>query len=169
MLTWRDFYQTLGIDLGTLEGKPYNNNIILVYDVDIINQVRTFLISNGFRINSTLPWSSIEYTPSFFSSPRFSYSLCKISFGTNDSCCFCNKPLNIYDLLIYLASQIYFFNTTASFFGEFRVFTGDGYDVSIVKNEGDNPMLCIGNKNQFVNECFYSELRFALNSGTTSK
>ncbi len=167
MLTWRDFYQTLGFDI--LKDRPFIKDVIVVYRVDI-DEVKAFLISRGFRINSTLPVSDIKHTPSFLlTCPHSPYSLCKISFGTNNHSCFCNKPLSIYDFLIYLASQIYFFNTTASFFSEFRVFTSDGYDVSIVKNGVDDPMLCIGNKNQFVNECFYSELRFALNSGTTSK
>lgn len=160
MLTWQDFYKELGVTILCKDLKTQNHVDILVFEVDI-NQIIWFLRSRGFCINSTLSFHSIKQKPGYFL--YLPYYISGISFGTKKGdCCFCNKPLNIYDLLIYIASQIYFRNTTASYFDEFRVITSDGYDVSIIKRVCMDPVICIGYANGFVDNCFYSRVRFCL-------
>lgn len=163
MLTWRDFYQTLGFDI--LKDRPFIKDVIVVYRVDI-DEVLKFLESKGFQVKCTLPVSDIKYTPSCHRG--FPYSLCKISRGIN-SCCLPNKPLNIYDFLIYLASSVYFHNWEPSSLDEV---TDDNYRLSITSNSvgGHSLRISIEKKDRsIIKHCFYSELRFALNSGTTSK
>ncbi len=162
MLTWRNFYKELGVDIKI--DCDFQEDKILVYGFFIYPLIR-FLVGKGFTFNLIMDMEKISSSPN--AHLNFPYISIKNSHNEQKT----SRKFNLYEVLIYIASVLYFRNTTALSFEDFRIYTNDGYDISLVRRKDedgkDEVCLVIGDKlNESVTEYWHSNYRFAFGSNT---
>lgn len=156
MLTWQNFYDSLRVQIPEVK---YRYGNILISLVDPLN-LRAFLIEKGFGFVCLFDINKINIK----TDPVLGecYMICGVNYISENSD---SKKFSLLEVLLYIASTVYFKNTKAPFFEPFRMVTSDGYDISLVKTKKEGEIITnivIGYQNGFVSDCMTSFARYRI-------